>query len=758
MLRLIPFELIKIWRKKSFALSVCVLLWLHIFLLWYTSLPDGETPELSAYKAIQAELSGMSEVQKGRYMEELKETIDGVCFVQDILAMQGFQNEMGDALAEQEMKNNPGVFEKYYEMYQSGGYLQFAATLEQEKAFIDEIYEEQKKAEGYGEYLASIQENKENLSGISIFGGEEQDTYSSRNLQKSAKDYSHLSAENIRFVPSKGITSAMQGIWIDLLLFLNVMLFVGNLITEEKEKKLLFITRSTKHGILHSIVSRLAALLMHCILLSSLFYAVSVIFFGYSTGWFEPGASLQSVAPYAGSSLNISILGYILLSVLTKAFLLFGLGAVLTAFCIVSGIAALPFLAGAAIMGGSALLYYSIPSGSMFAVFKYVNPFGLMKTENLYGGYLNFNMFGYPVSRLELSVLLILFICVMGTGAGVWLFCRMRNFEVRKLRMPFAVPFHPHTNIMRHEGYKILVSNRALLILLLFAALLAYDSLGHSYTPSVAEQYYGDIMAELEGEFTDKKESLLLSEKSRYEDAFQSIERAEEMQSAGQISKDAADDIKMQAEMTLTFYPAFQRVEEQYEHIRAKGGSFVYDTGYLELFGVFDDPFSVDFLILTIGMILTVSGAAAMEYQNGSLFLLCATKAGKRKIFARKLCICAISAAILTFVPFVCRLYRISTVYSMHSLGASVRNISRFRDFAVPLPIVMFILLFVLSQVLSVILVSFITTAFSMWRKNLAQTVFFSLLFLAVPLILYLLGFGFAKWFSLYPLYSMMMF
>ena len=100
----------------------------------------------------------------------------------------------------------------------------------------------------------------------------------------------------------------------------------------------------------------------------------------------------------------------------------------------------------------------------------------------------------------------------------------------------------------------------------------------------------------------------------------------------------------------------------------------------------------------------------------------------------------------------------ISSVYSMHSIGVSIRNISRFKDFTVSLPIVMFILLFVLLQVLSVILVSFITIAFSIWRKNLAQTVFFSLLFLAVPMILYLLGFGFAKWFSLYPLYGMIMF
>lgn len=287
--------------------------------------------------------------------------------------------------------------------------------------------------------------------------------------------------------------------------------------------------------------------MIHCVLLTVLFYTVSIVFFGYNTGWFEPGASLQSLAPYAESCLNISILGYILLSVLTKAVLLFAFGSILIAFCILSGVAALPFLMGSGIIGRSALLYYLIPSGSFLTVFKYINPVGLMKTENLYGRYLNFNLFGYPVSRLHLSLVLILLIGVAGICACLWLFVRMWNFEVKKLRLPFSVPFRPHTNIFRHEGYKILVTNRALFIILLFAALLAYESLQRTYTPSVEERYYRDIMTELEGELTEKKESLILSEKSRYEVAIEKIEQIDEMLSEGKLSTDAADDLKAQA-------------------------------------------------------------------------------------------------------------------------------------------------------------------------------------------------------------------
>lgn len=754
MLRLIPFELSKIWRKRSFLLAMCVLLLIHLFLLWYTNLPNENTAPLSAYKQLRTKLSGKSETEKGEYISGLKETIDGVCFVREILSMQSFENEIGNILAEQELKNHPGVFEKYYDLYQSGDYLQFTDSLEREQAFIEEIYGEQQKVSGYGEYLRSIQENKDTLGGISIFGGQSKDTYSSRNLQKSAADYAALTDSNIHFTSSKGITSAMQRMWIDLLLVLGMMLFVGSLITEEKDKKLFYITRSTKHGVLHSIAAKLTALLIHCILLTVLFYTVSIVFFGMSAGWFDPGASLQSIAAYTESSLSISIFGYILLSVLTKALVLFGIGTVLTVFCVDSSIAVLPFLAGAGIIGISALLYYLIPAGSMFSVCKYLSPMGLMKTENLYGGYLNFNLFGYPVSRLSLSLGLILLICTAGAIGSLLLFCRMKSFEVKKLRLPVSLPFCPHTNLFLHESYKLLITDRALPILLLFAVLLAYQSLGRTYTPSAGEQYYQSIMAELEGKLTDEKELLVLSEKARYEEALQKIEQIDEMVSAGELSDDTADTLKSQANMTLAFYPAFQRVQAQYVHIQADGGSFVYDTGYLYLFGVLEDVFPVHFLILSIGIVIAMSGAISMEYQTGSLFLIRATKAGKRKILLHKAVIGALMAAVLTLIPILCRIYCISSVYPLHSLSAAIRDIPHFSGFAVPMPIVCFILLFTFSQILSVILAALLTMAISVWRKNQAQTIFFALLVLAVPMLLKLLGFEVAKWFSLYPLYG----
>lgn len=80
MCRLIYYELAKIWRKRSLALSVCVLLILNLFLLWYVNCSNGENVPLSAYKSFQNEIAEMSEIEKGGLYFQ-SERDDGWCLL-----------------------------------------------------------------------------------------------------------------------------------------------------------------------------------------------------------------------------------------------------------------------------------------------------------------------------------------------------------------------------------------------------------------------------------------------------------------------------------------------------------------------------------------------------------------------------------------------------------------------------------------------------------------------------------------------------
>lgn len=220
MCRLIYYELAKIWRKRSLALSVCVLLILNLFLLWYVNCSNGENVPLSAYKSFQNEIAEMSEIEKGDYISNLKETMDGVCLVQNVLDMQKMQGESGKALAEQEMTANPGVFEKYYKHIKRAA-ICILRILSGRKRILLMNFIEQQKAAGYEEYLQSVQGNKASLSGISIFGNQDKNNFSTRNIEKSAEDYAALSDQNIRWMPSKAL-SDFHGKYMDGIYFCSV--------------------------------------------------------------------------------------------------------------------------------------------------------------------------------------------------------------------------------------------------------------------------------------------------------------------------------------------------------------------------------------------------------------------------------------------------------------------------------------------------------------------------------------------------------
>ena len=754
MCRLIYYELAKIWRKRSLALSVCVLLILNLFLLWYVNCSNGENVPLSAYKSFQNEIAEMSEIEKGDYISNLKETMDGVCLVQNVLDMQKMQGESGKALAEQEMTANPGVFEKYYKTYQAGSYLHFTDSIWQEKNLIDELYNEQQKAAGYEEYLQSVQGNKASLSGISIFGNQDKNNFSTRNIEKSAEDYAALSDQNIRWMPSKALSVSMENIWTDLFLILSVFLFAGNLIFEEKEKKLFYITRSTKRGQFQSICAKLTALLIHCIAIAALLYGCNLIFSEVTIGFEDVTASIQSIDAYMESNLNISVLGYIAGSVLTKSTVLFGMGAILTALCILTDQMFLPYLAGMLFYGCSYLLYLLIPAVGKGSLFKYINLIGLMKTENLYGSYLNFDMGGHPISRLLVSWSIIILLVALGIAASILLFLHGTNFELSKKQSKHQRQFRPHASLLRYESYKIMIMNRALVILLLFSFVIGGRILNQKYNPSVQEQYYQNLMMQLEGELTEQKEALILSEQERYTQAFSEIEKIDGMVSDGEIDESTGEQLKADWYGITFFYPSFQRVMQQYENIQEDGGEFIYDTGYLYFFGRMNDDYLIDLLLLSLCMVIAFGNVMAMEYQSGSWYLLCATKQGRKKSIVRKMVVCMMAAMIMSVLPMICRFVNISSVYPLHELTAAITDIPCYQEFPLAIPVWFFVLLLFLTQMASMIAVVIVVLLISYWRKNYIQTMFFAILILVVPIVLKLLGFEFAGWGSVYPLYS----
>lgn len=755
-MRLSLFELSKIWRKKSFILSVCILLAINLFLLWYTNLPDAETPSLSAYKAIGEDISAMSETEKAEYISGLKNKIDGILLVQEIRNLRAMGNEMGIAIAQQKIDANPGVFEQYNELYQSGEYLIYTDDLMKESTLINELFEECSKVSEYNSYLESVQNTKNRLNGISIFQ-KESDSFSDRNIEKSAADYKEMDKIQIRWQPSKGIVLALESSITDILLFLGIMLFVGSLITEEKEKKLLYITRATKHGMSTYLFGKLFALFIHTVALSVAMVGANLLFAAFTTRIGDLTASIQSLAPYMESSLSISVIEYILLSILTKAAVLFCFGTIISAVAIISIKSFMPYFTGMILLAISSILYITIPTYSNLCPLKYLNFIGAMETEELYGAYLNLNINEVPVSRLTLTWTTLVLLISSGVVLCLLIYLRGTHLELQKLRISKFIRFHPHGNLLRHEAYKLLITNRAVLILLCFAILIGYYGISQEYHPSVSEQYYQKMMLQLEGEFTEQKEQLILAEQGRFDEAIRKISQIDAMVSNGEIDHLTADSMKTQWESVLSFYPSFERIALQYDRVKQYGGEFIYDTGYLYLLGEQDNSLLICALLLSACMVLSFHNSISVEHSKNSWFLLGTTAAGRKKIIVRKVLVCLFCAAMMSVVPWIFRSIAISKAFPMNSLTVPIQSIPAFENIQICMSVIVFVVLAVILQMLLIMGVALATTVISGWRKNDMQSLFFCILILVIPLVLKLMGFDLVGWISIYPLYSLEM-
>lgn len=752
MLKQIPFELEKILRRKG--LLVLLLLFINVFLVWYFNKPSESEPPLSAYKAVSQDLSGMSGEEQIKYLNGILEDINGLNIVETVTMFQHQNTDYGDRMAEHTLKTQREMYEKYKDVYAAGDYLKYTNSLQTEREFIEEILAECETVAGYDDYIKSIEDNKNLLNGVSIFHKDNGNSFSERNIEKSFYDHQGMTSENIRFAPSKGVKNASQSLVTDLLLILSVFLFAGGLITEEKEKGLFYITRATRGGITKCIVAKLSAMLICCFLTTALLFGSNIIYAEVTTGIGDFSAALQSVSVFTESSLKITLGEYFLLVYLIKSIVLFTLGAALCAVAIVSSRGFVLPLCGVGCLALNYAAYIFIPAYSKFAPVKYLSFWGLVAPNDLLGGYLNFNINEHPVNRLTLGIILIAVCLLAAVAAAVILFGKGRSLEIRRVRLVFPLPVL-HGKAVLHEAHKILFTNRAAAVLLIFLLLIGYGDLGQKYSLSVGEEYYQKFMLSVEGKLTEESEEKILAENERYETAFAMIEQIEKMMADGEIERAEGESMKSAYQAQTMFYPYFTRVMEQYEHAKESGGALIYDTGYAYLFGRRGRGFLIDYLLLTLCAVFAFSNVLPLEERYKAWNLISATARGRQKIVESKIAVCAVCTALVSALPWVFRVISVAGVFPLGTAAGLASDLPMYYGLAVNVPIPVFIALMIILQMLAIMIVTGILLLISQKLKSGAGTLFVGLTLFAVPPTLAVMGLDFAKWFSLYPFYAM---
>ena len=624
-------------------------------------------------------------------------------------------------------------------MYLSGEYLRYTECLEDEANLIYGTCEEFEKVNAYAEYIEEVSEGQNILGTISIFEStDNKDSFSERNIEKSAAD--HIGMENIRpaYMLSKGIEETLRFSFTDILAIILVIYFSMQLIWEEKETGLYAVTRASRRGRGGAIAAKLMALGTHAFITTVVLNIIKYVWFGINAGFTDLSLPIQSVAAYMESGLRCNLLEMTLASLITKTAAVLLIGFVVLRTAQWAKMVWIPWFTAAAFIVGGVAAYELIDINSSLAMVKYLSFFGLFHGDRLFGKYINVSLAGSPVSGMNICILfnIILIIVLIATNVLYFLFFFEGTF-VKKNVKAFQIKILGRS-LLNQEIYKIFIMNKAALVIMLFLPVMGLIHYNAEYRLPVSELYYQNFMLKIEGSLNADKEKLIKAEKEKYDEAFAEIEKIEGLEAEGTIDFVQASSMNAKYQMLVSLYPQFEKVLIQYGKAKAENTPFLYDTGYREIMRMNGGKGLLvqELLAASIAIILAFGSALSMEQEKQSWMLLSTSFTGRNKIQKSKWSICLFCSCLLALYAWILRWVMINNRYPMRKMLYSSECLLGYDGLGVPL-----VILLLLEAVLHILIYAGITAIvlyISGRRERTIEVYVFSTMTIVLPLVLML--------------------
>lgn len=758
MKRLTGYELYKVWGKRSFLGLLAALLLVNLFLLWYTERPELGGFPTSAYRLLQADLKGKTERQKQEDIQAAYEQATAFALIDAIKALELRSDAVAQAEIDALKEEHPGLYEAYIEADTGQFSPRYTKDLEQEADFLANVWEEMRQVSAYPAYLDAIEKKAENLSGISIFATAEQNSFSARNIKKTASDYQGMRDVSICYDGSHGFLAATDFFVTDLLMLLALFVLACILIFEEKRKKLFSLLRVTPRGRLPTISAKLFALGASSAGVVIVLFGGNFVYCAATVGLGDLSRSLQSVGSFMGSTLRMSVGEYLLLFLFTKWLACWISGSLILLVSVFSRHPAIALLSAASLFAASFGLLAWIPAQSDWNTLKYLNPAAVLRTNGIYRQYLNLNLLGRPVNLIPAVFLFLLAAGTLLTACVLCAFVCKRQFRVKSIFLPGKTRSmfrrrQRGSTLFSQESHKLLVQNKAAWFLLLYAALIVIAlPASPDYLPA-DELVYRQYMTLLSGEITPEKQAFLDRERAAFDDAARNSQAIAIQVQRGEINQSQAALMARPYDAILARQPVFERVLQQVAYCKEHpGASILYANGYLRLFAVSGNAASL--LPLISLSVLCFASVFAMEYKNNAVRIIGVTPLGRKKTAMTKLRLSIMLTVPLFLLSIVPELVRIGQTYGFPGLPDSVVSLPPYAGLPVWLPVWGLLLLHYGFQLLGCVSITVAVCALSLRCRSGIYTAIISFLLLGMPVLLAAMGLDFAVYCSALPLFQ----
>ena len=284
-------ELRKVWGNRLFPLLLAVLAAANLLLLWMGTRPTAGQPSAAVYRAVGAQLDGLTMEEKGAYLHGKYTEIES------LVKIGGFYRDMayaGSSYLQAYRDENAAMFDAYEQEYKDKSYTLFTDDLNTEYRLFNQLQNEYDTVAAYTDFLDGVQTKATQLAGISIFQNDKTG-YDLKNIEATAKVYAGLTATEIDYYPQKGLYTAISYAFTDLILLASMLLLALILVRQERDSGLLSLVRSLPGGRLQTALAKLAAFGVSLLAVLALLYGVNLAYCGASFGLGPLTRTIQSV-------------------------------------------------------------------------------------------------------------------------------------------------------------------------------------------------------------------------------------------------------------------------------------------------------------------------------------------------------------------------------------------------------------------------------------------------------------------------------
>ncbi len=758
MIKTIIFELNKLWCKRSFLFGVMALIFIN-FLLLFINGQMTLNKNSSAYKKMTRELSGFSMEEKKVFVDEIFRRIDGIRTIDQIMRVEANGiSEYSRAVR----KENSAIIKEFQRVYQLGNYMRYTDNLQEEYQFISQIKKELDTVFDYDSYLENIQKKADGLSQISIFKTESGDSFSEKSIKAQAKAYEDMGEIKTDYFPEIGIMSALEFRLTDVLLIVFVLLMSSVLLREEKDSGMLELNYSLPGGHGRIALAKLGAVAISLIGIVCTLYCMNLLYYNSVYGLGRLDRAVQSMPSLIQCVWPISVGQYVLVFLAAKWISAIVVGVWLMLCTYLAANIYTGWGVGLAFIGLNYLIRVSISGIGHYNLFRYMNIFSFMNTNEVLGSYIQLYFFGNPLPILWVECVGGFLLLLLFSAVFIWEFQRgivvytKRTVRVLHWTAGNRLRYHKKTAVLKkrlikHELYKLLKMNGAIFIFGAYILFLIIQSVDEPAYISLNENIYKDYMIQWGGRITETTVALVNKENENFRPLYE-LEDAMMLGVLTQEQYASAREAYSGLESKKEVFDRIIDVKLSYIDDHPKAW-LVYDTGYDKMFDMDHSTDIYEMMILFLVLIFGFGSLFSVEKMTGMESVLMVTPLGPKLLTSVKLHIGYGFGGMFAALSLIPRYINVGISYDFPQLLAPACSLEVFSGVPSWLCIYHMMVIQVLFRVLFSLAAVGVISWLSCKIKNTLSVFFVATIVLELCPMLYVCGVRSLIWLSFWPLF-----